>query len=94
MARWGEDILCLSLFSELLGEDLAFNVGVGTNVRDWQRDSFAHDLCIQIVAFDFLLDLARHQFDWIRVWPVVRFVDFALHVALVVNQMVVIDDYS
>ena len=58
VTRWSENVLRLSLFSELLRENLALDVGIGSDVRNWQGDSLAHDLGIEVVTLDFFLDLA------------------------------------
>ena len=92
MTRWREHILCLSLTSQLLRENLALNVRIGSNIADWQSNSLAHDLSIKVVSLDILLDLPRHQFDWVRVRPMCRLVCFPFHVTLVVDQVVIIDD--
>ena len=56
---WCEDILGLGLACQLRWEDLTLDVRVGTDVTDGQSDALAHDLSIQVVAFDLFLNLAR-----------------------------------
>jgi len=94
MARRRKDVLRLRLLGQLLGENLALDVGVWTDVRDGQGDSFAHDLSIQVLALDLFLLLSREEFDWVWVGPIGRLVRPLLHVALVIDQMVVVDNYS
>ena len=88
-----EHILRLRLACQLLREDLTLNVRVRADVTDGQSDALTHDFCIEVVALDFLLDLPRHEFDWVRVRPMGRLVCLSLHVALVVDQVVIIDDH-
>ena len=55
MTWWRKHVLGLGLSGELLGEDLALDVGVRANVRDGESDALAHDLCVEVVAFDLFL---------------------------------------
>ena len=58
MAWWRKHVLGLGLSGELLGEDLTLNVSVWSNVRDGESDALAHDLCVEVVAFDLFLHLS------------------------------------
>ena len=55
MVRGSEHFLCLRLLRELSRKDLAFDVSVGTDVRDRQGNSLAHDFRVQVVTFDLFL---------------------------------------
>ena len=92
VTRWCEDILGLSLSSQLRWEDLTLDVRVGTDVTDGQSDALAHDLCVQVVAFNLFLNFARQQFNRIGIGPVLRLIRPSLHVALVTDQVVIVDD--
>ena len=94
MSGWSEDILGLCFARQLLRENLALNVGVGPDVRDRQSDAFAHDLGVQILTLDLFLHLSAHKLDWVRVRPVGRLVSLALHVAFIVDKMVIVDNYG
>ena len=93
MTWWRKHVLGLGLSGELLGEDLAFNVSVWSDVRDGQGDALAHDLCVEVVAFDLFLHFSGEELDRVRVRPMRRLVGFAFHVSLVVDQVMVINDH-
>ena len=55
MVGWGENVLFLGVSRELPGEDLLLDVGVGADFRNLQGHTLVHHLCIQVLAFDFLV---------------------------------------
>ena len=92
VARRSENIFCLGFFCQLLRENFAFNVRIWANVTNWESYTFTHDFRIQVFALDLFLNLARHQLDRVRIWPVVRSIGLPLGVAFIINQMMVVDD--
>ena len=94
VAGRSEDIFGLCFAGELLGEDLALDVCVWSDIGDRQSYTLAHDLCVKVLTLDFLLHLSRHQFNWIGIGPVGLLVGFALCVPLVVDKVIVVDEDS
>lgn len=55
MVRRGENFLRLSFHSQLLRENLTFDVHIWLDVRNGQRDSLSHHLSIQILPLNVFL---------------------------------------
>ena len=94
MTRWRENFFRLCLFGELFWEDFAFNICVGSYITDGQRNTLVHLLCIQIVSLDFFLNLSWHELDWVRIRQMLLRVVFRwlFQVALIIHQMLIVDD--
>ena len=56
VTRRCKDVLRLGFARELLREDLTLNVGVGADVANRKCDALAHNLSVQILALNLLLD--------------------------------------
>ena len=93
VTRRCEHVFGLGLSGQLLGENLTLYIRIRSNVRNGQSDTFSHDFGVQVVPLDLLLHFAGEELDRVRVGPVRLLVRFALHVALVVDQVVVVDDH-